>query len=76
MKGTVKVLKKGAKVPTAAQDKAAVKKQAADAVKDAKTLAGKTQPANTVALGVDRQERQRDAGDGRRPTSPWPAARP
>ena len=52
MKGTVKVLKKGAKVPTAAQDKAAVKKQAAAAVKDAKTLASKTQPANTVALGV------------------------
>ena len=52
MKGTVKVLKKGAKVPTAAQDKAAVKKEAAGAVKDAKTLAGKTQPANTVALGV------------------------
>jgi plastocyanin len=52
MKGTVKVLKKGAKVPTAAQDKAAVKKQAANAVKDAKTLAGKKQPANTVALGV------------------------
>ncbi len=52
MKGTVKVLKKGAKVPTAAQDKAAVSKQAADAVQDAKSLAGKTQPANTVALGV------------------------
>ena len=52
MKGTVKVLKKGAKVPTAAQDAATVKKEAAAAVKDAKTLAAKQQPANTVALGV------------------------
>jgi plastocyanin len=52
MKGTVKVLKKGAKVPTAKQDKAALKKQAAAALKDAKTLAGVKQPDNTVALGV------------------------
>jgi plastocyanin len=52
MKGTVKVLKKGAKVPTAAQDKAAVRKQAAAAVKNAKGLATASQPANTVSVGV------------------------
>ncbi|HET6551534.1 MAG TPA: hypothetical protein VFG79_23910 [Solirubrobacter sp.] len=52
MKATVKVLKKGAKVPTAKQDKKAVKKQSAAAVKNAKGLATKSQPANTVAVGV------------------------
>jgi plastocyanin len=52
MEGTVKVLKKGAKVPTAKQDKAAIKKQADAAVKTAKKLATQQQPANTVSLGV------------------------
>jgi plastocyanin len=48
----VKVLKKSAKVPTAKQDKKAVKKQADAAVKNAKKLATQSQPANTVSLGV------------------------
>jgi plastocyanin len=52
MKATVKVLKKGARVPTAKQDKKAVKKQADAAVKNAKKLATQSQPANTVSLGV------------------------
>lgn len=52
MEGTVKVLKKGAKVPTAAQDKAAVEKQADAAVKNAKSLANAKPPANTVSVGV------------------------
>ena len=52
MKATVTVAKKGAKVPTAKQDAAAVKKQADAAVKAAKGLE-KTDPgANTVDLGV------------------------
>jgi plastocyanin len=52
MKASVKVVKKGAKVPTAKQDAAAVKKSADAAVKAAKGLETKAQPANTVALGV------------------------
>jgi plastocyanin len=52
MKATVKVLEKGAKTPTTAQDNAAVKKQATAAVKAARPLATKAQPANTVSLGV------------------------
>ena len=52
MKAAVTVAKKGATVPTAKQDAAAVKKQADAAVKAAKDL-DKTNPgANTVDLGV------------------------
>jgi plastocyanin len=52
MEATVNVAKKGAKIPTAKQDAAAVKKQADAAVKAAKDLE-KTDPgANTVDLGV------------------------
>ena len=52
MAATVTVAKKGAAVPTAKQDAAAVKKQADAAVKAAKGL-DKTNPgANTVDLGV------------------------
>ena len=52
MKASVTVAKKGAKVPTAKQDAAAVKKQADAAVEAAKDL-DKTNPgANTVNLGV------------------------
>lgn len=52
MKGTVKVLKKGAKIPTAKQDKAALKKQTDAAIKAAKGLEDAKQPANTISLGV------------------------
>lgn len=52
MKATVKVAKKGAKVPSAKQDAAALKKQTDADVKNAKGLGTKTQGANTVALGV------------------------
>jgi plastocyanin len=52
MKGTVVVRKKGAAVPTAAQDSKAVKKQTAAAIAGAKGLATQSQPANTVSLGV------------------------
>jgi plastocyanin len=52
MAATVTVAKKGAKIPTAKQDAAAIKKQADAAVKAAKDL-DKTNPgANTVDLGV------------------------
>jgi plastocyanin len=52
MAATVTVAKKGAKIPTAKQDAAAIKKQADAAVKAAKGL-DKTNPgANTVDLGV------------------------
>ena len=52
MEATVKVVKKGAKIPTAEQDAAAVKKQADAAVKAAKALADVKPAANTVELGV------------------------
>jgi plastocyanin len=52
MKATVKVVKKGAKVPTAKQDAAAVSKQADAAIATAKKLADQTQPANTVSIGL------------------------
>jgi plastocyanin len=52
MKGTVKVLRKGAKTPTAKQDKAAVTKQSKDALRIAKPLADAEQPPFTVSLGV------------------------
>jgi plastocyanin len=52
MKASVKVVKKGAKVPTAKQDAAAVSRQADAAVKAAKGLAEQEQPANTVSIGV------------------------
>lgn len=52
MKATVKVAKKGAKVPTAKQDAAALKKQTDATVKDAKGLESTNPGANTVALGV------------------------
>jgi plastocyanin len=55
MNGTVKVLAKGKAVPTAKQDAARVKKQAATAVKAAKDLPTTAQPANTVSLGVARK---------------------
>ena len=52
MKATVKVLKKGAKTPTAKQDAAATKQQADAAIKAAKGLENAKPPANTVDLGV------------------------
>jgi plastocyanin len=52
MKATVTVAKKGATVPTAKQDAAAVKKQADAAVKAAKGLEKSNPGANTVDLGV------------------------
>jgi plastocyanin len=52
MVGSVTVAKKGAKVPTAKQDAAAVKKQADAAVKAAKGLESTNPGANTVDLGV------------------------
>jgi plastocyanin len=52
MQGTITVAKKGAKVPTAKQDAAAVKKQADAAVKAAKGLEDTNPGANTVDLGV------------------------
>jgi plastocyanin len=52
MKASVTVAKKGAKVPTAKQDAAAVKKQADAAVAAAKGLDTKDPGANTVNLGV------------------------
>jgi plastocyanin len=52
MAATVTVAKKGAAVPTAKQDAAAVKKQADAAVKAGKDLAKADPGANTVDLGV------------------------
>ncbi len=52
MEATVKVVKKGAAVPTAKQDAAAVKKQADAVVKAAKDLEQTNPGANTVDLGV------------------------
>jgi plastocyanin len=52
MKASVTVAKKGATVPTAKQDAAAVKKQADAAVKAAKDLDKATPGANTENLGV------------------------
>ena len=52
MAASVTVAKKGAAVPTAKQDAAAVKKQADAAVKAAKGLASTNPGANTVDLGV------------------------
>jgi plastocyanin len=51
MKGTVTVLKKGSKPPTAAQDKKALKKQVASELKVAKTLKQAKAPANTIYVG-------------------------
>jgi plastocyanin len=52
MKGTVRVLAKGRKVPTAKQDAKAVKTQLARAVKIAKGLTKKQVPGGTVDVGV------------------------
>ncbi len=52
MVASVTVAKKGAAVPTAKQDAAAIKKQADAAVKAAKDLAKTNPGANTVDLGV------------------------
>jgi plastocyanin len=52
MKGTVTVLQKGKKAPTAAQDKKSLAKQAADELKVAKGLAKSAKvPANTMFVG-------------------------
>jgi plastocyanin len=51
MQGTVTVLKKGKKAPTAAQDKKALNKQVADEFKVAKTLNKASVPANTMYVG-------------------------
>jgi plastocyanin len=51
MKGTVTVLKKGAKVPTAAQDSKAFNKQVASELKVARTLRNANAPANTMYVG-------------------------
>ena len=52
MKGVVTVKAKGAKIPTAAQDKATLKAQVANVVKIAKAVAKTTAPANTVSVGA------------------------
>jgi plastocyanin len=52
MAASVTVAKKGAKIPTAKQDAAAVKKQADAAVKAAKALPTTNPGGNTVDLGV------------------------
>jgi plastocyanin len=52
MAATVTVAAKGAKVPTAKQDAAAVKKQADAAIKVAKGLTSTNPGANTIDLGV------------------------
>jgi plastocyanin len=52
MKGTVKVLAKGKKAPTAKQDAKAIKAQIARARKIAKGLVAKQVPAGTVDVGV------------------------
>ena len=51
MKGTITVLKKGKKAPTAAQDKKTLKKQVASSLKVAKTLNQAKVPANTMFVG-------------------------
>ncbi len=51
MKGTVTVLKKGSKAPTAAQDKKTLNKQVASELKVAKTLKKASVPANTMYVG-------------------------
>jgi plastocyanin len=51
MKGTVTVLKKGKKAPTAAQDKKTLNKQVAASLKVAKTLNQAKVPANTMFVG-------------------------
>ena len=51
-KGTVTVLKKGAKAPTAAQDKKAIAKQVASELGFARTLTNIALPSNTMYLGV------------------------
>jgi len=50
---TVKVVKKSARVPGKAADRAAIAKQLAAAVKSAKQLAKVTPPADTVLVGHD-----------------------
>jgi plastocyanin len=52
MKGTVKVLAKGKKVPSTKDDDAAVKKQVSTAESNAKKLGSTTAPANTVQVGA------------------------
>jgi plastocyanin len=52
MKATVKVVRKGAAVPSAAADAKAVKAQVAAAIATAKALAKETFPANTMSVGV------------------------
>jgi plastocyanin len=51
MEGTVTVLKKGARVPSAAADKKTIAVQAAKALKVAKTLKNASVPANTMYVG-------------------------
>lgn len=54
MKGTVKVLRKGRKAPSAKADAKRVAKQAAAAIKTAKALAArKSTSANTIEMGVE-----------------------
>jgi plastocyanin len=52
MKGTVKVLPKSKRVPSAKADAAALKKQSDAALKTAKALANATSPANTISVGA------------------------
>jgi plastocyanin len=52
MKGTVKVLAKNKKVPSANADAAAQKKQVSTAVANAKKLGTTTAPANTISVGA------------------------
>ncbi len=52
MKGTVRVLAKGKRIPTAKQDAAALKKQVSRDLGVARTLQNTTQEANSVFVGV------------------------
>jgi plastocyanin len=56
MKGTVKVLPKGAKAPSRAKDAKALAKQIAATVKSASKLAAKAPSGNVVRAGNDRRE--------------------
>jgi plastocyanin len=56
MKGTVRVLPKGKKAPSKAEDVKAVAKQVAATVRSAKRLAAETPAGNVVRAGNDRKE--------------------
>ena len=74
MAASVTVAKKGAKIPTAKQDAAAVKKQGDAAIKAAKGLESTNPGADTVDLGVAGKGGVRTSAWSR-PTSRWRPAR-